>query len=296
MKTFRFKIIAGLAVLIFIFSCYFYGQSPSRQQVSGVSEENQSAVSQLKLDFFDVGQGDSALIITPEGQDILVDGGPDNKVLEKLGRALPIYDKTIELMILSHPHADHLVGLIEVLKRYQVDKIIISGILCDTDAYGEFSRLIKEKNIPVEIIHQPQELFLEPSVELSFLAPLTDLAGQRMANLNNSSIVFKLIYVSSTALFMGDYENEENFASSSLVKADILKVGHHGSTNANSRDFLAQVNPQFAIISVGKDNSYGLPNYRTIYELKKLGAEVFRTDETGDIKFFSDGKNWQLVN
>ena len=290
----KFKIITIAAILLFIFSCYFYDRH-EQQRVSGVSE-NSSSSSTLSLNFFDVGQGDSSLIITPSGQDILIDGGPDNKVLAKLGQALPFYDQEIELLILSHPHGDHLTGLLQVLFRYQVDKIIMSGVVHTSYDYLEFLKLIKEKNIPVQIIDRTQELTLEPELKLFFLFPDKSLAGERLENLNNSSVVFKLLYASTSALFTGDFEDEEILASSSLdLRADILKVGHHGSTNANSQSFLAKVKPQFAVISVGRDNQYGLPGYRTVYELKKLGADVLRTDEMGDIKFKSDGRGWQLL-
>jgi len=249
-----------------------------------------STPGRLKLVFFDVGQGDAALIITPGGQDILVDGGPDNKVVQKLGEYLPYTDRKIEYVILTHPHADHLVGLVETLKRYEVGRILMTGVVYSTAEYEKFLELAEEKNIPIDIIEQPETIAID-GVDLAILAPQISWNGRTIANLNNSSIAFKLVYGSSSALYMGDLEDEESLLgrSSSTLTAEVLKVGHHGSANANDRKFLAAVSPKFAIISVGAGNTYGLPSYRTIFYLKQLSTRIFRTDEDGDIGLTSDG-------
>ena len=245
----------------------------------------------LRVDFFSVGQGDSALIRTPQGQKILVDGGPDDTAVRKLGQYLPFYDKEINLIVLTHPHSDHVAGLVEILKRYKVDKIMMTGVPHTTPDYLAFLELIKDKNIPVEAIKQKQIIDLENNLKWQILYPDRDLSQSSMDNLNNSSIVARLVYVSSSFLFMGDYEEEEGLASVNepSLKSDVLKIGHHGSTNANSPVFLQAVAPTYSVISVGRDNQYGLPGYRTIYELKKLGSIIYRTDESGDIRLLSDG-------
>lgn len=290
------KLLAALFIIIALTAVRIYQAPVKPGAVLNAYDSNAvSAAGNLKLIFFDVGQGDSALIIAPDGEDILVDGGPDNSVVQKLGEHLPYTDRTIEYVILTHPHADHIDGLNEVLKRYEVGKIIMTGINYGTADYAEFQRLIKEKNIPVAIIDKPQDLEIG-GADFKFLEPEKNIAGQQIANLNNSSIVFQLRYVSTTAMFTGDFEDEEKLVSSTIdLKSDVLKVGHHGSTNANERNFLRAVSPQFAVISVGAGNSYGLPGYRTIYYLKQLGAQVFRTDEDGDIKLESDGQKYRVV-
>jgi len=286
------KYFIGTAVTILVlFAVRFYQHRSG--EILGVFSSSTPAVQVI---FFDVGQGDSELIIAPGGDDILIDGGPDKSVMQKLGQYLPYSDRKIEYVILSHPHSDHVGGLVEVLKRYQVDKVIMSGALHSAPDYLEFLQLIKEKNIPVTLIEQPQDLDIS-NLDFRFWEPAKSLNGAKLENINNSSLVFQMIYGSSTALFMGDFENEEELVSSSVgVKSDLLKVGHHGSQNANSKNFLSLVSPQFAVISVGKNNSYGLPDYKTIYYLAQLGAQVFRTDEVGDVKLLSDGKSWQLAN
>ncbi|MFA5124971.1 MAG: MBL fold metallo-hydrolase [Patescibacteria group bacterium] len=284
------KYLIGIAVAVLLLvGINFYQRHPG----AVLGTFNIRSTSSLELIFFNVGQGDSSLIITPDGQDILIDGGHDNKVLYGLGKYLPPTDRTIEAMILSHPHSDHVAGLVEVLKRYQVDKVIMTGVTHTAPDYSEFLRLIEEKKVPVEIIDRPQEETIG-GLTLQFLMPERSWQGEHVANLNNTSIVFKLVYGSTTALYTGDFENEENLLLQSMVqiKSDVLKVGHHGSTNANDKGFLSAVAPDWAVISVGVDNQYGHPHYRTLYYLKQLGANVFRTDLDGDIRLFSDGQGF----
>jgi len=292
MSRHRSKIIIAAIIALALISVAFY-QSDRLSFLVAKNSLASSTAGLLSVTFFDVGQGDSALIVTPRQYQILVDGGPDNTIAAKLGAALPYYDHDLDLVILSHPHADHVAGLVEILKRYRVKKIIMTGALHTAPDYLDFLKLIKDKNIPVQIIGQPQDFSPEAGIDLSFLWPREPLFEKKMDNLNNSSIVFKMIYASTSYLFMGDLEEEEQLASATpaaMLKSDVLKVGHHGSTNANSAPFLQSVRPQYAIISVGADNSYGLPDYRTIHTLQKLGAQVYRTDQNGDVNCISDGR------
>jgi len=283
-----FVIIVIVLLAVLVAAIYGLQLSFSKPQESAVGE-----VSKLFVTFFDVGQGDSALIITPDNYQILVDGGPDNTIAAKLGAALPFFDRDLDLVILSHPHADHVAGLVEVLNRYQVKKIIMTGVVHTAPDYLDFLKLIRDKKIPVQIIDRPQELSPEEGIKLSFLWPQQPLAEKTIDNLNNSSIAFKLIYASTSFLFTGDLEDEEALSSTteaSLLKSDVLKVGHHGSSNANDFSFLKLASPEQAIVSVGADNDYGHPHYRTIYNLEKLGVQIWRTDRDGDISCASDGQ------
>lgn len=272
-----------------------------------------SAASKLRIIFFDVGQGDSALIITPSGRTILVDGGEGEAVLSKLGATLPFYRQKIDMMILTHPHADHLEGLIPVLKKYQVEQIFYSGAAHTTNAFWEWLNLIKEKNINLKIIKQQEELFVESGVKLDFLYPRSDLTAfagaqpqsdlveeskfQKDNELNNTSIVFKLTYGQIGFLFTGDAETpvEKELLraagdSPSLLQSDVLKVAHHGSRSSTSEEFLRAVQPKMAVISAGRGNDFGHPHLRTLRRLERRGAAIYRTDELGDIELESDGK------
>lgn len=249
---------------------------------------------ELKVNFLDVGQGDAILIQTPFGQNILVDGGPDDTVLKRLGGEMLPWDKKIDLMILTHPHADHITGLIDVIKNYQVEKILYTGALHTTPQFLEWLKLVKGRKIPLTIIDRPQTIQLGEKCEIQIIYPFKSLAGQSVANLNNSSIVFKLIYGQTSFLFMGDAESEvedELIKSGMPLKADVLKVGHHGSSDATSEGFLKMVSPQFAVIEVGRGNDFGHPSGRVIKRLERFGAKILRTDSERTIRLLSDGEN-----
>ncbi len=252
---------------------------------------------ELEVDFLDVGQGDAILIQAPAGQNILVDGGPDSAVLKRLGGEMLPWDKKIDLMILTHPHADHLTGLIEVIKHYQVERVLYTGVIHTTPNYLEWLKLVKEKRVPLTIIDRPQTIQLGESCEIQIIYPFKSLAGQSVANLNNSSIVFKLVYGETSFLFMGDAEKEveeELLTSGVPLEADVLKVGHHGSSDATSEEFLKMVSPKFAVIEVGRGNDFGHPSGRTIKKLERIGAKVFRTDLSGTVNLTSDGKRVKI--
>lgn len=270
------------------------------QTNSGVIGQVKSAAEisdagKLKIEFFDVGQGDAVLITTPSDKRILVDGGPDNGIISKLGESMPFYGRRLDEVILTHPHADHVAGLVQVLQRYDVGKVVMTGASHTADDYLEFLEVINDKGIPVSIIKDRHGEQLEDGLRIDYLFPDHDISGQKFENLNLSSIVFKLTYASTTALFTGDFEGEEMFVTSTKVRADVLKVGHHGSYNANDKDLLKAVSPRYAVMQVGADNSYGLPAYRTVYYLLQLGAKVFRTDEDGDVELISDGRDWWVA-
>lgn len=242
----------------------------------------------LEISVFDIGQGDSILIRTPKQEYILVDGGPDNSVMYKLGKILPFYTRTIDYVILTHTDADHLVGLIEVLKRYQVKYVITTEFVAQSAPFKEWQKIIASHS--VLIIDEPKILDLGET-DIYFIHPFSPDLGKVS---NNAGIVFKLEYKNSSALFMADFEDEEAFVDSPFnVKADWLKVGHHGADNANDYAFLAQVSPALAVISVGRNNKFGHPRPATLANLEKVGARIFRTDLIGDLVFIPTAQGWQ---
>lgn len=251
----------------------------------------------LVVNFFDVGQGDAILIKTPEHQKILIDGGPNNSVIEKLGENMPFYDRKIDLMILTHPHADHLVGLIEVLKRYEVKKILATGAINSTPDYLAWLEEIRNQDVPMEIARSGQTLDFGENLKMEIFSPIGDFVGKQPDDLNSTSIVAKLIFSETSFLFTGDAEEdteEEMIAAGVDLKSDVLKIGHHGSRNATSQNFLGVVQPKFAVISVGAKNTFGHPNKTVLNRLEKMGTEIFRTDEEGDVKMTSDGVEIKL--
>ncbi|MDD2806901.1 MAG: MBL fold metallo-hydrolase [Patescibacteria group bacterium] len=240
----------------------------------------------FKIYFLNVGQGDSILIRTKTGINVLIDGGPGNQVVNKLGKYLPFYDNSIDLMILTHPHADHLTGLIGVLRRNQVKKILTTDVNYHSGLYEQWQHEIKRLKTSTIVLDSPRQIDLNGGAVLSVIRPTNSLAGLKINNLNNTSIVSELAYQGVSFLLMGDYEQEETLAQIySHQQIDLLKVGHHGADDANSWNFLNELKPTIAIISVGLKNRYHHPGQKTLTNLTKVGAKILRTDQLGDICF-----------
>ncbi len=246
----------------------------------------------LHIYFFDVGQGDSILVKTPDDHKILIDGGPDNKVLAYLGEKLPFWDRKIDLVVLTHPHADHISGLVEVLKNYKVGEVIATGVIHTSAEYLKFLDLIKESNVKFTpaLIGQKYKF---GKIRLEVLYPFEVLAGQRVEDLNNSSVVTRLKYRDFSVLFCGDISQnlEDDLISNFNFQVNILKVPHHGSKTSLSDKFLEVVSPEVAVISVGK-NKFGHPAGEVLNKLKN--TRILRTDVDGTIEIASDGQSYEI--
>lgn len=256
----------------------------------------------LEVNFFDVGQGDAIFIETPQNQQILIDGGPTSIILEKLGEEMPFWDRTIDLIILTHPEKDHLAGLLEVLKRYQVENILWTGVVRDTAEYQEWQRLIKEEGAKIYIAHAGQQIRGGPTSAnsarrsgLSVLYPFESLEGQKVKDSNNTSIIARLVFGENSFLFTGDApQSIERKILEMAVDSDVLKAGHHGSKNSSAEDFVKAVSPEIAVISVGKDNKYGHPHQETLAVLERYDIRILRTDINGDIKILCNSQFLKL--
>lgn len=251
----------------------------------------------LEVSFFDVGQGDSIFIETPQRHQILIDGGPDNTVLEKLGKEMPFWDRTIDLVVLTHPDFDHINGLIEVLKSYKVENILWTGVLSEKPEYQEWKAALEKENAR-KVIAEAGERIVAGETIFEVLYPFESLAGQEPKSSNNSSIVLRLVFGEQSFLFTGDiYKSAENeiLQKGESVKSDFLKVAHHGSKNSSAPEFIGQVLPEVAVIQVGKDNNYGHPAQETLETLEKYDIKnIIRTDLEGDIKIISNGLDYQI--
>jgi competence protein ComEC len=266
----------------------------------------------LEVHFFNVGQGDAIFIETPSRHQILIDGGPSSTILEKLGKEMPFYDKSIDLMVLTHPEHDHISGLLEVLKKYKVDNILWTGVLRDTAEFRKWGKLIKEEKANIKIAEAGQKIIFSTRLGLvdkyiEILYPFENLEGKTVKNTNNTSIIARLVFNKNSFLFTGDaYESGEKklLGKERDINSNVLKVGHHGSKTSSSEEFLKKVLPEIAVISVGGDenvkgldcdnkkrNKYGHPSCRVLERLGKFDIKVLRTDKLGDIKIISDGKN-----
>lgn len=256
---------------------------------------NQSVGGGLQVTFFDVGQGDVTLIQTPSHQQILIDGGPDTSVVAKLGKALPFYDRSIDLVILTHPHADHLIGLVEASRRYTIKHVLYGGVSSTDPAYQEWLRIVQEQHVPMTIAQRGMQ-FQFSDTTLNILYPF-DAIQYDEKDQNKNSIVAQLKYQNTSFLFTGDAPEEieqQLLRQPDTLKSDVLKVGHHGSRYSSSLEFLQAVMPQFAVIEVGAGNDYGHPHASTIKRLQAVGAKVLRTDELGEITLVSDGQSIRL--
>lgn len=240
----------------------------------------------IRLTFFDVGQGDAALAVTPDGQTILIDGGPDDSVVSKLDSSVPFYSHKIDTVVLTHPHADHVAGLVSVAEKYQIGTVYMSGVTHTAPEYLAFLAVLNERAVNVQIVQAGDSLDFGDGIKLDFLYPLTEMKDQKVDSLNNSSVITRLSWGDSAAIFMGDLESEAQallLASNQNFQADIIKVAHHGSKNGIDLQFLDAVSPKYAIISVGQKNDYGHPSADALAALS--GQIIYRTDYDGDVIF-----------
>lgn len=241
-----------------------------------------------KIIFFDVGQGNSVFIESPNSNQVLIDGGPGSQVLNKLGQTMLFFDRNIDVIILTHPDADHLNGLVDVLKKYDVGEIMEPCIADSSATYGEWNKLIEEKKIHRTCAQFGQKIKLAKDVELNVLYPFKPLEGASFKNTNDASIVMVFCYGQTKILLTGDAEEkiEYQLINSNIdLKAQILQIGHHGSKSSTSESFLKAINPETAVIQVGKNNRYGHPTNEVLERLKNISAKIFRTDLDGDIEF-----------
>jgi competence protein ComEC len=250
----------------------------------------------LHVSFLDVGQGDAILIQTPDHQDILVDGGPSAQAISaELSQHMPFWDRTIELVVLTHPHDDHLTGLLEVLQRYKVQQVLYLDTVYDTPPEQEWLNLIKEKGIKATPAKAGQVINLgtkETTIEVINPAP-----GSAVPAMDNG-VVLRLSDGTVSFLLTSDISTDSELdliTRRADLTSTVLKVAHHGSDYSSSADFLAVVDPQVAVISVGADNKFGHPGADTMQRLTDtVGADkIYRTDKNGTVEFTTDGtKLW----
>ena len=256
----------------------------------GVFAEEREGI--LTVAFLDVGQGDAIFIEAPNGRQVLIDSGPNKKVLRELSKQMPFYDRSLDVIIITHPDSDHIGGFPAVLETYTVDLILESGVLCQNKICEELDKWTEEKNIEKEIARRGMLIGLDEEVYLEVLFPDRDASGFET---NLASLVIKLVYGDNSFLLTGDSpkEIEEYLISldSNNLDVDVLKLGHHGSKTSSSESFVGYTDPEVAVISVGEDNRYGHPNQEVLDVLEKFEVEVLRTDEQGTIIIKSNGKN-----
>lgn len=248
---------------------------------------------EFRVWFFDVGQGDATFVVTPSGKQILIDGGPDDSVLQKLSSVMWPWDHTIDAIIITHPDADHITGLISVLERYDVATIYETGVRGGTPMIQALDYAIKNENARNILVRAGQTLEWGNAQAIVFWP--TDEIELNQKDRNNTSIVLKVLFGETSIVLTGDAEElVENKIGSTIGDVDILKTGHHGSKTSTSTTFLNMITPEVAVISNGKDNRYGHPHPIVLERLREIGARIFRTDLDGDILLNSDGQSYNI--
>jgi len=246
----------------------------------------------LRVYFLDIGQGDSIFIDSPTHGRLLIDGGPNSKVLTELGKILPFGDRRIDVVIESHPDADHIGGLVDVVSRYEVGAFLEPGVKSPNNVHLVLEKEIKDKNIPNILARRGMIVDFGDGAHLEILFPNQDVTNWET---NGASIVAKLIYGDESFLFTGDSPKKSEYLllalDQKILKSNVLKVGHHGSRNSTSLPYAEAVSPEYAIISAGKNNSYGHPHKEVLDILNKIGAKILSTIDLGTIEFETDGTN-----
>lgn len=224
-------------------------------------------------------------MVTPKGKQILIDGGPDLSTLSHLGKLMPFFDRSIDLIVLTHSDADHITALPEVLRRFHIDTILLSGRLGNSGSVDALLAALQESDTTI-ITANPQEDLSLDGVVLDVIWPTADaIANNRFSN-NNLSVVVRIVYNDHEILLTGDIEKSAEdaiLASGVDIQSDILKVAHHGSRTSSSTGFLLAVHPDIALISVGRDNQYGHPHPSVLDRFHALGIPIKTTAEEGVI-------------
>jgi len=249
----------------------------------------------LRVSFLDIGQGDSILIRTPMGRNVLIDGGPGVTLLERLGEETSYWLKRIDLLILTHPDLDHLEGLVEAIRRYEVDRVMITGVFHSSNLYRAFLEELQARAIEVVIADPEQDWQLEVDVYLDIIGPQGSYLMAEVYNQNDVSIMAKLIYKDTQMLLPGDaelHEEHDVLLTDFDLRARVLKVGHHGSRTSSSLPFLRAVNPQEAVIISGRENPFDHPHLDTLLKYDQMEIDWINTKDVGTITLESDGKEW----
>ena len=254
----------------------------------------------LHVTFLDVGQGDAILIETPSGRQVLVDGGPDPvRMVQFVGERMPFQDRTIEMVVLTHPHRDHVTGLVEVLRRYDVSLVLERELEFDSPSYEAWRRAVSDEGAEIVQAQAGQVIAFGDGAHVEVVSPGQRLLRGTVSDVDNASVVLRLVYDDVSFLLTGDMFSEAEgvlVRGDASIDSDVLKVGHHGSRSSSSAAFLDRVSPTIAVASAGEDNRFGHPHSETLEALSASVPEegLFITSERGTVEFTTDGRRLQV--
>ena len=277
-----------LAVTLILTSCELLDELDAILDI--IEEEDiPTPEGSMAVHFIDVGQGDSILISMPTGENMLIDAGDNDK-----GEVVVDYLRSqgverIDYLVGTHPHADHIGGLDDVIDEFDIGEIYMPRVTHTTKTYMDVLEAIDRKGLKIKAARSGLTIPIEGAMA-EILAPDSDLKSD---NLNDFSIVIRLTYGQTAFLFQGDAEKrtEDSILSSyDNIKTHVIKLGHHGSSTSNTEDYIEAVDPEYAVIMLGADNKYGHPHKEVISLMEDKGITVYRTDLDGTIVAISDGK------
>ncbi|MGB4076555.1 MAG: MBL fold metallo-hydrolase [Minisyncoccia bacterium] len=247
----------------------------------------------LTVAFLDVGQGDAIFIESPTGLQMLIDGGRDRSVLRELGKRMSPFDRSLDLVVETHPDADHIGGLPEVFSRYRVTAFLSPGIENDTSQSEALDRaVLAEEGVEVRVARRGMRIELGEGAYADILFPDRDVSH---VETNSGSVILRVVYGESEFVLTGDapvaVENYVVSLDKSGLQSEVLKAGHHGSRTSTGEALLAAVTPEIVVISAGKDNSYGHPHEEVLSRVRASGARLLKTMGEGTVVLVSDGKS-----
>jgi len=290
---FAIALVAGVVAGVIYYLRRYPRETPPPQYV---------AEGQLRIYALNVGQGDGFLIISPEGKSVLIDAGPAGAGDDVAAALRKLKIGSLDLAVATHPHADHIGGMRQVIEKVEVKSFLDSSQVFASDEYERLLRTIKDNRINFVAARRGMKFDLDSGVKLEALNPqgndqwITKVRPNGSVE-NANSVVLRLSYGDFSMLFTGDAEFETEalmMKSGAPLRAQVLKVGHHGSRHATSGKFLDAVNPEAAIISCGDDNKYGHPAQPTLDRLRRANVKVYRTDLSGEIAIITDGKKFDI--
>lgn len=285
---------ARACIILILFFCIFAAGCTDLFEEGSGSSLRHGTTGDLRAYFFDVGQGDASVILFKD-KVILIDAGEMDQGDKVVGYLKNLGVTRIDLLVATHPHSDHIGGMPKVLAAFPVAKVLDSGMPSTSSLYERFLETVDEENIPYIIAGQGQTIDIDPSLGILVLSPPKERTGD---DLNANSIVLRISYGTVNLLYTGDATTA---AEDVMVKtgypleAQVLKVGHHGSSGSGSTAFLSRVRPEVAVISLGEDNPYGHPHKEAMERLNIVRPEIYRTDRDGTILVRSDGATYSVM-